>query len=42
VFSMLLMLIPLYGLYELGILLVATLPADRVARGRRGSDGDEE
>jgi Sec-independent protein secretion pathway component TatC len=41
-FSMLLMLVPLYGLYEFGIVLVATLPADRVARGLRGSDGDEE
>jgi Sec-independent protein secretion pathway component TatC len=41
-FSMLLMLIPLYGLYEFGILLVAILPADRVARGLRSSDGDEE
>jgi sec-independent protein translocase protein TatC len=38
-FSMLLMLIPLYGLYEFGILLVAFLPADRVAG--RARDGDE-
>jgi sec-independent protein translocase protein TatC len=41
-FSMLLMLLPLYGLYEFGIMLVATLPVERVARGLRGSDGDEE
>jgi len=39
VFSMLLMLVPLYGLYEFGILLVAWLPADRVAG--RASDSDE-
>jgi len=38
-FSMLLMLVPLYTLYEFGIVLVATLPADRVAG--RASDGDE-
>ncbi|MDG2476973.1 MAG: twin-arginine translocase subunit TatC [Phycisphaerales bacterium] len=41
-FSMLLMLVPLYGLYEFGIILVAALPVERVARGLRGSDGDEE
>ena len=38
-FSMLLMLAPLYALYEFGILLVAFLPADRVAG--RARDGDE-
>jgi Sec-independent protein secretion pathway component TatC len=36
---MLLMLAPLYALYEFGILLVAFLPADRVAG--RARDGDE-
>jgi|TARA_B110000495_G_C23010003_1_gene597249 Sec-independent protein secretion pathway component TatC len=41
-FSMILMLVPLYGLYEFGIILVATLPVERVARGLRGSDSDEE
>ena len=34
VFSMLIMLIPLYMLYELGILLATWLPASRMARGR--------
>ena len=31
--SMILMLVPLYALYELGILLLKVAPADRVARG---------
>jgi sec-independent protein translocase protein TatC len=49
--SMLLMLVPLYGLYELGILLVILAPARRVAEGTvlrraegtvaRGQDGDD-
>lgn len=34
VVSMILMLIPLYGLYELGILLLVLAPASRVAEGR--------
>ena len=34
VVSMLLMLVPLYGLYEFGILLLHFTPADRVASGR--------
>jgi len=41
--SMLLMLVPLYALYELGILLVIVAPARRVAEGsvlRRGADAD--
>ncbi|MDP7071026.1 MAG: twin-arginine translocase subunit TatC [Phycisphaerales bacterium] len=38
-FSMLLMLVPLYALYEFGIILVATLPVDRVVG--RSRDGDE-
>ncbi len=38
-FSMLLMLIPLYALYELGIILVATLPAHRVLG--QDTDGQE-
>ncbi|MDY7108484.1 MAG: twin-arginine translocase subunit TatC [Planctomycetota bacterium] len=35
--SMLIMLLPLYGLYELGILLVVLVPASAVAEGRIGS-----
>lgn len=52
VVSMLLMLVPLYGLYEFGILLLHFTPADRVASGRifKGAvedvlgrfDGDDE
>ncbi len=40
--SMILMLVPLYGLFELGLLFMKTLPADRVARGilRGGGGGD--
>ena len=42
--SMILMLIPLYGLYELGILLLVFAPASRVAAGRvlfrRGASGE--
>jgi len=41
VFSMLLMLIPLYALFELGIVLLAVLPADRVAGRAAGRDSDE-
>lgn len=43
VFSMIMMLIPLYFLYEFGILLVSLLPAHAVAGNARGrpSDGDE-
>lgn len=44
VVSMLFMLVPLYGLYELGILLLRIAPASRVARGtvlRRGP-GDHQ
>ncbi|MCH2140786.1 MAG: twin-arginine translocase subunit TatC [Phycisphaerales bacterium] len=41
VFSMVLMLLPLYGLYELGIILIGVLPADRVAGRAAGRDGDE-
>ena len=37
--SMILMLVPLYGLFELGLLLMKTLPADRVARGIGGGGG---
>jgi sec-independent protein translocase protein TatC len=40
VFSMLIMLVPLYMLYELGILLATWLPASRM-RGRQ-SDADAE
>jgi sec-independent protein translocase protein TatC len=32
--SMLMMLVPLYGLYELGILLLVLMPASKVAEGR--------
>ncbi len=39
-FSMLLMLVPLYALYEFGIVLVATLPVDRIV-GKQQRDGDE-
>ncbi len=38
-FSMLLMLVPLYALYEFGIVLVATLPVDRIVG--KQSDGNE-
>jgi hypothetical protein len=38
--SMLLMMVPLYGLFELGLLLMRFLPASRVARGW-GSDDDD-
>lgn len=34
VFSMMMMMIPLYGLYELGILLMVFVPASRIAEGR--------
>ena len=40
VFSMLIMLIPLYMLYELGILLATWLPASRMARGRTDADAE--
>lgn len=40
-FSMILMLLPLYFLYEFGIVLVALLPADRVAGPNTTSDGDQ-
>lgn len=38
--SMILMLVPLYGLFELGLLLMKVLPADRVARGIIGGGDD--
>ncbi len=40
-FSMVLMLVPLYMLYELGIILVSLLPADRIAGSTPMTDGDQ-
>lgn len=43
VVSMMLMMVPLYGLYELGLLMMRFLPASRVARGRGdGEDGADD
>lgn len=40
-FSMVLMLLPLYMLYELGIVLVGMLPAERIAGDAPATDGDQ-
>ena len=40
--SMVLLAIPLYGLFELGGLLLVLLPAERVARGTLEPDGEAD
>ncbi len=43
IFSMVVMMVPLYGLYELGLLMMRFLPASRVARGwQGGEDGPDD
>lgn len=41
-FSLILLALPLYLLFELGVVLLRLLPASRVARGMAGMDSEEE